>query len=273
MEKFQNPINRGSNYSVNIDLIRKEHRKLTEKHPGLLLKIKNDGTYTIRGRMSFSKVYKGKKIDDTYKIEILIPGNYPDEIPKVKEIGGRIDKCPNNHISYDGTLCLGSPIRNQIKFLKEPNLLGLTENLVVPFLFALSYKEEYGKLPYGELSHGEKGLLEDYYSLFKVKDYITVLKFLLYLSGKQGIIKEYCLCGSGKKFKNCHKKQLINLTRKYSCEIFYKDFSLICKYLLLKEEKIPKYLYQCIQFNLLDEMKLIMKGILYTILLFYSFYI
>ena len=59
------------------------------------------------GSLAFAAEAPGKeRIDDEYQIELLIPDGFPEEIPSVRETGGRIP--PPFHKLYGGALCLGS---------------------------------------------------------------------------------------------------------------------------------------------------------------------
>ena len=51
-----------------------------------------------------------------------------------------------------GNFCLGAPIEVRRRFAGHKNLLRFIEDQVIPYLFSYSYKRDYGKLPFGELS-------------------------------------------------------------------------------------------------------------------------
>ena len=46
----------------------------------------------------------GNEIDDSYKLEIVVPDKFPQALPKVKETGGKIPRDGNFHVNPDGSL-------------------------------------------------------------------------------------------------------------------------------------------------------------------------
>ena len=157
---------------------------------------------SVSGKLSFSAQYNGVSIQDEYIVEITVPEDYPEILPTAKEIGGRISK---DFYTYpDNTLCLGSPIETRIKFRKQETLLGFVEDLLIPFLYAYSYREKCGEMPYGELSHGVNGILESYKGLFQINDDLAVMAFLKILADDNYRGHMSCPCGSNIKLRNCH---------------------------------------------------------------------
>lgn len=198
---------------MNIDLLNSHVGRLRQLFPGLGLPTEVNGIYTISGNLGFTVKYNGKVIRDDYDVEILIPDSYPNIPPAVKEIGGKILRCPDNHINNDGTFCLGAPIAVKQIFSQQRNLLWFIKEQVVRFLFNHSYKRDYGVRPDGELSHGTKGLIEFYFNLFGTRNLRTVLDFLRLLSMEQINDHIECPCGSGSILRRCHHR-IIKKTRK-----------------------------------------------------------
>src|SRR5437879_1350610 len=63
---------------------------------------------TVRVRGTFP-VRHGVEVLDEYRIEIELPPDYPDKLPIVREIGGRIPWEADRHISTDGSACVLLP--------------------------------------------------------------------------------------------------------------------------------------------------------------------
>lgn len=203
------------------NVIIKHLRKLQEKFPHL--ELIND-SFLIRGNLGFSVTFNDKVVRDDYDVEILIPDNYPQTPPKVREIGNKIPKNKDNHIiSDDETLCLGAPLAVKITFAQQRNLLWFVEKQVVPHLFSHSYKRDYGQPPFDNLSHGPKGLLEYYKELFATKDNIVALDFLRILSSERYDDYANCPCGSGLKIKKCHYRILKKARKQQRPEEFYNE--------------------------------------------------
>jgi len=100
-------------------------------------------------------------------LEITVPAEFPKLLPTARETGGKIPRDGKHHVNDDKSLCLGSPLRLRLKVSGKPTLSGFAESCLVPYLYAVSYKLQNGvEFPFGELSHGEAGIIEDYMEMF-----------------------------------------------------------------------------------------------------------
>jgi len=165
------------------------------------------------GDLKFCSELEGfEQITDSYKIDLRIPQLFPDEVPRIFECGGRIPE--SFHTNSDGTLCLGSPIRIFLTLRDNPTLIGFVNYCVIPFLYGYSYFERNGVLPQGELAHGEPGLIQDYMTLFGVKDENACRRLVKLLGMKKRLANKYpCPCGSGRRVGKCHNGTLNFLRR------------------------------------------------------------
>jgi len=191
--------------------------------------------WVLRGNIHFSANHKDYIIKDSFNVLISLPQNYPDDPPRVQETGGRIPK--EFHTNPDGTLCLGVPIAVRIKFLQNPRLLSFIEEQIIPFLFSFCYWQEKRELPFGEFSHGGKGIRDYYKDIFKVKDYLHVLYLLKILTDKSYHGHLLCPCDSGIILRNCHGKQLLYLMTFQTSEQFFRDMGIILNSLSNEEKK------------------------------------
>jgi len=150
----------------------------------------------------------------SFDVEIIIPSDYPNSLPSVCEISNKIPRFNKCHVNHNGTLCLGSRRRTKEIFFKEPTLLGFVRNIMLPFFYSFCYRIENGVWPYGELSHGSKGLLEDYKEFLGLTSKQGVINFLdyiifLYQNPQRRFrirSRGLCPCGSKLRFNKCHKK-------------------------------------------------------------------
>lgn len=209
------------------------------EYPGL--QIRGSGKREIvEGLFEFSAAYDEKErqyivnpndaaqrnlvaIHDEYQIRITPPPN-EDKLPIVQETGGRIRSFANEmglpdidlHIYPDNSLCLVGALDER----SPANLRAFLDGPVLQFFYDQSYFERYGRRPRGEYSHGVLGIVENYFDgcetkgdefmtgclniLKKSQQWPSVRRLLL---GNE-IIKGHwpCLCGSGRRFKNCHPK-------------------------------------------------------------------
>lgn len=138
---------------------------------------------------------------DVFEIEIhLGPGSIQENgWPTVYEVGGRYTRIAEKdnvqpidlHFFEDGACCLG------IRYAREKNLTikRLLYQLVIPFLYRLSYTDQYGIKAaqtnlWGDYSHGNQGHREH------AKE---MLGFVQRSLGRN----DPCPCGRGIKFKRC----------------------------------------------------------------------
>jgi hypothetical protein len=207
------------------ELLKKQTQQLKEHFCGLDLAEIEPGKFIVKGNLGFEITYKGEVIRDDYDIEVIIPNDFPDNPPFVKETGNKIPKHRDYHVNIsDGTLCLGAPIAVKNTFAKQRSLLWFIEKQVVPFLFGISYKIKHGEFPFGELSHGAKGLLEHYKELFSVKSNLAVLELLWLLAIGNYDESDMCPCDSGLKIKKCHRKVLKKTRNRQRPEDFYNEY-------------------------------------------------
>jgi len=79
-------------------------------HPNMSICPSKNKGLTLKGIFSFSAKWKdGPEIEDSFNLKILIPEKFPNELPKVAEIGQKIPRNLDHHIANDNSLCLGSP--------------------------------------------------------------------------------------------------------------------------------------------------------------------
>ena len=144
---------------------------------------------------------------DSYSLRIDL--NYIDRNgwPRVYEVGGRHQAISRKHnvdaidlhFYPDGSCCLG------IRFSPERFLTieRFIDELVIPFLYRLSYVDKNGPLAakrdlWGEYAHGDDG----------IRQYMNEM---LDMASRDPGRNELCPCGSGRKFKRCHLDDVVIL--------------------------------------------------------------
>ncbi len=203
------------------DIIQKQFQELHEKYTGLSLKYIDDNYY-IFGFLGFSSEFEKVRIQDGFELFIAIPSSYPDLMPLVKEMGGRI---PSDFHHYtNDTLCLGTPVDNWIKFSKCKTLIGFVELLVIPFLFSFCFNKKTGHMPFGQRSHYGRGVIEFYCELFNVKDFIAAQKFLKILASGEYSRHKTCPCNSGRRLEKCHGPKVFEVMNTIPLEYFQYEY-------------------------------------------------
>ena len=184
-------------------------RQVTEaqsRYPNLSLVAYPSGNWLVRGRVGFSVDHDSKTVEDSYELAFMFPSEYPASPPFVFELEGKIPK-DFGHFMAAGNLCLGAPVEVRRRFAEHNTLLRFIERQVIPYLFAYSFKERYGKLPFGELAHGTEGLFQ-YYMEFFESGLIETMKLLKCLADDFAPPLMACPCGTGDSLEYCHGPSL-----------------------------------------------------------------
>lgn len=230
-----------------------------------LSKLQSDGCETVlSGTLSFEavpdeEVYDGlAPITESFEIQIKIPDTYPDELPAVKETGGKIDG-DYEHTFQEGALCLAVPVEMRRIFSGQPTLLGFVNNLVVPYFYGYCHWEKHGEHPFGEQKHHGAGILQYYVDRLSLSDEATALAFLCslyeYEYGYRG--HHICPCGSGRIVRKCHGPALRGIRRHHTSATLYAETSHALDYCFRQHEsgKFP------FQGSLLKQIRRILKMI------------
>lgn len=192
------------------DLFKVEIAAMREQFP-LLNFIFLDGIPCLKGVVELKD--PEKKIVDTYEILIKSIESYPNKFPQVFELGGKFPKNVDWHVFPDLSCCLASPPEETLICIDGINLNSFIEKHVIPYFFNQTFRRENGYF-LNERAHGDLGWIEFFYEILRTKDINHVIKTLeLILSGVKIERTAMCICGSKKKYRNCHR-DAIHLLRK-----------------------------------------------------------
>jgi hypothetical protein len=137
------------------------------KYPRLIL----GQSHILEGTFDLNASFDDHVITDEFLIRITASAEYPAKIPTLRKVGGRtqaialkyrITDYRKLHRSDDEVACLCVNQMERKKFPPGSDLSVFLENLVLPYLYGLSYYDAHGRWPWGEYSHGALGLLEFY---------------------------------------------------------------------------------------------------------------
>ena len=159
----------------------------------------------IEGEYELNAQMKGfKTVRKTFSLQIIIPAGYPRVLPIVKELGKGIPRTEDYHTYTDGSFCLGSDIKLKSILFEFPAVKEFFYKILDPFLYSVTYKLAQGIYPYGDLAHGQAGLIDDYEQLFTVKGNESVLLVLTALGKrKRDANKLDCPCGCERRLGKC----------------------------------------------------------------------
>lgn len=206
------------------DELRRQIDDLTSVHKGLVSVEEHGAEIVVSGALPFeASVDEMETITETFDIELVIPRDFPDALPEVKESSGRIGK-DYEHRNADGTLCLAVPVEQRRVFLEQPTLLGFVNGLVIPYLYGHCFWRKYGYHPFDEAEHGYEGIVRHYLGLLDLSDEIAVLAVVCFLFeyGYRG--HHNCPCGSGLTVRACHGSSLRALNEQHTRQTIAVDF-------------------------------------------------
>tara|TARA_R110001583_G_scaffold51161_7_gene159730 strand:- start:3378 stop:4082 length:705 start_codon:yes stop_codon:yes gene_type:complete len=164
------------------------------------------GEYQLKAQLDGSNL-----IERNFYLRIVCPSDYPNTLPTVFDETGYFPRSQDFHTYADGSLCLGSELKIKSILKTDSSLSAFFEKVVVRFLYAVSHRIEFGNFPYGELDHGEKGLIDDYSEMFKINGKSSVLLALKALGLRKRVAnKQLCPCGCGYRLGSCNYRFFLN---------------------------------------------------------------
>lgn len=164
---------------------------------------------------------------DTYKVEISPSVNFPYRFPIVYETGGQIPRNIDWHIFERTGNCCIKVVQEEILICHEGiSLLSFIKDQLIPYLFNQMYRRKKGFF-LNERSHGVFGPGEFYAEKLNVgEDIDLIIKLLQFIesSNKEPLRVSDCFCGSGKKYRKCHR-EAYRLLSKLGKEQLTKDIA------------------------------------------------
>jgi hypothetical protein len=200
-------------HRANPSLLAKLEEDLRGPYPDLRVVVENECVH-IRG--SFPIFSDGLALD-RYQIDVSIPNDFPDAVPTLREIGGRVPWDSNRHVNPNGQACgEACPVVPEEWLLnpKRDSILSFLNGPVRDFFLAQSLVEAGDPWPFSWRAHGFDGLYQAYGELLGTTDRACIRRYLEYLSKER--IKGHweCPCGSGSKLRNCHLNEVRALQSK-----------------------------------------------------------
>ena len=199
-------------------------REFLLEQPRLAIRPSESGLL-LQGTLAFHVLAAGNDIEDAYQLKIHLPEAFPRAAPLVYEVGNKIPRQPGYHVNYDGTLCLGSPLRVLLILAGGPTLQGFATECLVPYLAAVSHRlRQGGELLFGELQHGSAGELEDYGRLLQLPRRGQVRRAIALLVQRRRVSnKRLCPCDCGRRLGGCTFHLKLLPLRKLASRRWFKE--------------------------------------------------
>jgi hypothetical protein len=185
---------------------------------GMTTRIAGTLTFRAEGRTTQS-------IEDSYDVRIEVPHEFPDRMALAWETGGKIPA--TYHKLDNAALCLGSRVRMRLQTAGSPSVLRFVERCVIPYLYGYSHFVKTGKMPFGELDHGELGSLQDLASLLGMEMGPAIRYCVLATMKRRRANKRPCPCGSGRRLGRCHNRKVNILRERVGRLILVKEMQTI----------------------------------------------
>lgn len=175
---------------------------MRSKHPELFFTVEDDVAY-LSG--TFILTQEGRVVD-RYEIEVRFPDDFPDDVPVVYEVGGRIPRGSSHwHVEGDGKCCLFV----EEEFWREHpdgyTLLEFLDGPVKTFFVNNTHQERTGEPCFETRRHHQQGLFDFYKELLQTNDSREVFRYVDVLRRERLSASQRCPCGSGRKLKDCHQ--------------------------------------------------------------------
>lgn len=146
-----------------------------------------------------------------FDIAMVLAPSFPNQEPKVFEIGGRIPRCPDRHINPDGDCCV-TVWEHWLISADDHSFAGFLNGPIHEYFLSQYWYEKTGKWPFGERAHGIRGLEEAYADVLGIPNKKTdVICHLKLLSNDWPKGHWLCPCGSGKRLRYCHREEMMVL--------------------------------------------------------------
>lgn len=186
--------------------------QLKSNYPTLHVVIERNVVF-IKGSLFIKNPSTGFEVD-RFGIEIVLPDDYPNSIPRVYESEGRIPKVIDRHFMSDGSACLFFR-DEQFKFYnRKTPIKDFIGTPVYNFFLSQAYFDLTGKWIFGERSHGPSATWEYYTEELGTNDLNTIGRFLCFLASDKVSLKQKCYCGSNKLLVHCHMTKVIQIRQK-----------------------------------------------------------
>lgn len=199
-------------HEVQPELVDGIRADLRARYPLLHLFINEAGDAQVRGTFPVLSP-EGRELD-RYQVTIELPADYPDGLPVVREVGGRIPWHEDSHVETDGKACVMIPDDRWRGFPRGAPFRHFLEGPVHNFFLGQSLVARGEKWPFGEWKHGLSGVLQYYRELIGTEDDRTIARFLYVLKKLNFKPHMECPCGSGRKIEKCCKSKVLDLRMK-----------------------------------------------------------
>ena len=165
-------------------------------------------------------VYDGDTPYESYEIWIGMKATYPYTEPVVFETGGKIPKVVDRHVFPKSERCCLGVWEEWLIKETDHSVANFMNTILQSYFVSQNYYEHYGEWPFGERAHDQGAFVESFSEILGVPAVReTVFAYVNILCGDWPKGHSTCPCGSGKKLRNCHHHELLELHQKIPQQI------------------------------------------------------
>jgi hypothetical protein len=207
-------------------LLEQIKKEVQGRYPNLHFYPHNDRVI-VRG--TFPILEEGKELD-RYAVEIALLADFPESVPLVWEVGGRIPRNADYHINAGGEACLFVPDERWRAYPPGATFLQFLDGPVRNFFLGQSIFRETCQWPFGQRPHGAPGIYQYYEELLGCADKEIVREYIDFLRKPQVKGHFSCPCKSGKIVRQCHRQQLADLRAKIPYDVAERSWGFVSKH-------------------------------------------
>lgn len=186
------------------EVFHREVKKLADIYPKLVI-VEGNGSLFLKGSIDLKD--EQNEIVDTYDIEIHPSPLFPYRFPYLYETGGRIPINIEWHRYEPSGICCVKIPAEEILICKEGlSLKDYIQKEVKPYFFNQTFRRLNGYF-LNERRHGVLGIIDFYSEILKTKNIYIILKLLYFIRKNEEPERvALCFCGSGLKYRKCHRE-------------------------------------------------------------------
>ena len=194
-------------------------------HPRIRISEINDEQLVLAGKYHLRAQLAGSQlVDRTYRLKLLCPRDYPKKLPTVVDEEEYFPRNQEYHTYGNGSFCLGSELKIKSLLKDDYSLSAFFDEIVDGFLYAVTHRIEYGNFPYGDLDHGEQGLVDDYGEMFGISGKLAVIRALQALGKRKREANRLpCPCSCGLRLGRCDYRLVLNGFRNIECRRWFRQ--------------------------------------------------
>ncbi len=199
-----------------MQLSNREIQEFLFRYPKMNLLPITNGKVVFEGIFECIAQYKDlEELIISYELRIEIPKEFPKILPKYFLKDSKVKQDIDLHLIGDNKeICLGIELSLMIELNKSKSFLVYTKNVLIPYLYGLTYKLKHGEFPFPEVDHGIKGKINEYKIILKLDSNYKVYNALRLLSMKPDFANfEKCPCGCSNPYLACTYRKTLEKYR------------------------------------------------------------